>query len=161
VAGMVVASWCREEPTVPVGTALPLDSDRATARVFRSEVPARVDGYGSGAGAEIARSLGVESTVAAPIVVEGKLWGALAVAMRRGDQLPEDTEARLVAFTELVATAVSNAQAQGSLQRLADEQAALRRVATLVARGIGPEGVFGAVAVEVGVLFGADVAAIV
>src|SRR5262249_17518650 len=60
-----------------------------------------------------------------------------------------------------VATAISNAQARQDLQRLADEQAAGRRVATLVARGIGPEGVFRAVAGEVGVLFGADVSAIV
>src|SRR5262249_20406070 len=146
VAGRVAASWSREEPKVPVGTVMPLDSDSATARVFHSGAAARIDGYRSGAGAEIAKSLGVQSTVAAPILVEGKLLGALAVAMRGGDQLPEDTEARLVAFTELVATAVSNAQARGDVQRLAEEQAALRGVATLVADGVGPERVFTAVA---------------
>src|SRR5262249_39575981 len=97
----------------------------------------------------------------APIVVEGRLWGALMAAARGEEPLPEDAESRIAAFTELVATAVSNAEAREELQRLADEQAALRRVATLVARGIGPEGVFGAVAVEVGAIFGSDVAAIV
>src|SRR5262249_51845841 len=59
-------------------------------------------------------------------------------------------ETRLAAFTELVATAVSNAQASGDLQRLLEEQAALRRVATLVATGARPEDVFAAVAEEVG-----------
>jgi signal transduction histidine kinase len=50
---------------------------------------------------------------------------------------------------------------RGELQRLVDEQSALRRVATLVAEGIGPEGVFPAVAAEIDALFGADVSAIV
>jgi signal transduction histidine kinase len=42
---------------------------------------------------------------------------------------------------------------------LADEQAALRRVATLVARGVPPAEVFAAVAEEVGRLLGTDLAA--
>src|SRR5262245_14009261 len=41
---------------------------------------------------------------------------------------------------------------------LADEQAALRRLATLVARGAPPDEVLDAVAVEVGRLIGADLA---
>jgi signal transduction histidine kinase len=45
------------------------------------------------------------------------------------------------------------------LGRLADEQAALRRVATLVARGVPPAEVFAAVAEEVGRLLGTDLAA--
>jgi hypothetical protein len=48
---------------------------------------------------------------------------------------PPGTEARLASFTELVATAIANAEAGRELRRLADEQAALRQVATLVARG--------------------------
>jgi GAF domain-containing protein len=161
VAGTVVASWNRDGPTVPVGTRLPLDEDGATGRVFRSAAPTRVDEYEQSTAAEIVRALGLRSSVAAPVLVEGKLWGLLAAATRRDHPLPEDAEARIAAFTELVATAVSNAQARADVQRLADEQTALRRVATLVARRVEPEGVFGAVATEVGVLFGADVAAIV
>jgi hypothetical protein len=42
--------------------------------------------------------------------------------------------------------------------RVADEQAALRRVATLVARGASPEAIFGAVAAEICRVLGADVA---
>ena len=60
-----------------------------------------------------------------------------------------------------MATAISNADARAEVERLAEEQAALRRVATLVARGITPEEVFQAVAAEVGVLFGSDTGAIV
>ena len=62
-------------------------------------------------------------------------------------------------FSELIATALANAEAREELRRVADEQAALRRVATRVARGEPPSAVFGAVAVEAGrVVLVADVA---
>ena len=72
--------------------------------------------------------------------------------------LPADTEARLAGFAELAATAIANAQAREELRGFAEEQAALRRVATLVARRAPPEDVFAAVAAEAGELLGADVA---
>ena len=78
------------------------------------------------------------------------------IAGSREESLPADTEARLAGFTELVATAIAEAQARVELRGFAEEQAALRRVATLVARGAPPEGVFGAVAEEVGRLLGTD-----
>src|SRR5882724_8468907 len=56
---------------------------------------------------------------------------------------------------------LDNAQLYAEFRRIADEQAALRRVATLVARGVPPDLVFAAVAEEVGALFGVDAAAIV
>jgi GAF domain-containing protein len=158
IAGVVVASWGRDGSTVPVGTALPLDNDSAVARIFQSAAAARIDDYEDGAGAEIARTLGVRSSVGAPIFVGGKLWGALAAAMRGGDPLPVDAEARIAAFTELVATAVSNAQAHSDLQRLVDEQAALRRVATLVAREPSPEEVFVALTDEARRILGSEAA---
>jgi GAF domain-containing protein len=162
-AATVVASWSQAGATLPIGTELPLDGDSAVARIFRTGAAARIDGYADAEGetAEVARGLRLRTAVGAPILVEGKLWGALMAATRGEEPLPGDAEPRIAAFTELVATAVSNAQALEELHRLADEQGALRRVATLVARGVGPEGVFRAVAVEVGALFGADVAAIV
>jgi GAF domain-containing protein len=158
VAARVVASWSREEPSLPVGTLLPLDSDSAVVRIYHSAKAARMDDYTGGANAEIAQSLGVRAAVGAPIFVGGELWGALAVAVRGDDPLPEGAEARLAAFTELVATAVSNAQANTDVQRLLDEQAALRRVAVLVAQQPSPEEIFVAVAEAVASLLGADMA---
>ena len=96
-----------------------------------------------------------------PVFVGGKLWGAITTGMSREEPLPPETESRLGEFTALMATAISNADARAEVERLAEEQAALRRVATLVARGITPEEVFRAVAAEVGVLFGSDTGAIV
>ena len=51
----------------------------------------------------------MRSAVASPITVEGRLWGAIAVLSPRREPLPENTEARLADFTELVATAIANA----------------------------------------------------
>jgi signal transduction histidine kinase len=57
---------------------------------------------------------------------------------------------RVSAFIDLVATAIANAEARTEIARLAEEQAALRRVATLVARGAQPSEVFATVAEELG-----------
>jgi signal transduction histidine kinase len=66
------------------------------------------------------------------------------------EPLPPDTEARLGQFTELMATAIANAESRAARAVLTEEQAALRRVATLVAQGASPQDLFEAVAEEVG-----------
>jgi GAF domain-containing protein len=156
----VVASWAQHGPRLPIGTQLPVEGDSAVARIFRSSAPARIDSYADAEGevAEVARGLRLRSSVGAPILVDGKLWGALIAASRGDEALPADAEARIAAFTELLATAVSNAQAHSDLQGLADEQAALRRVATLVAEDASPIGLFRAATQEVGMLLDADYA---
>ena len=80
----------------------------------------------------------------------------MTVASTASEPLPPGTEARLAGFTELAGTAIANAQARVELRSFAEEQAALRRVATLVARGAPPEEVFAAVTAEAGRLLGAD-----
>jgi signal transduction histidine kinase len=65
--------------------------------------------------AEIVRAVGLESGVGAPIVVDGRLWGAAIVGMSQGDPLPPDTESRLGDFADLVATAIANAEARAQL----------------------------------------------
>jgi GAF domain-containing protein len=92
--------------------------------------------------------------------VEGRLWGVLAVASKREKPLPRDTEKRLAEFAELFATAIANSEVHEQVEQLADEQAALRRVATVVAAGAPPAEVFEAVSTEVAALIGADGAAV-
>ena len=130
--------------------------------VFETHRPARID-YERAAGhaAAAARKMGWRSSVAAPITVQGHLWGALAVVSASASPLPIDTERRLVKFTELVATAIANAESREQLARLADEQAALRRVATLVAQGKPHGDVFEAISAEVARLVPADAATLV
>lgn len=136
---------------VPVGTRWELDDPSVMAEVARTGSPARIDDYRSvpGAHARGLRERGIMSSVGAPIVVNGASWGAIVAFSSDSSALAEDAEERLARFTELVGTAVSNAQASDDLRRLAEEQAALRRVAVLVAEGTAPEAVFAAVAQEV------------
>jgi signal transduction histidine kinase len=147
----------------PTGSRWPLDSPGVIATVRQTCRPARVDDYARMTGeiAAVVRGAGMRSAVASPIVVARRLWGAMVVLCERNEPLPADTEARLSDFIELVATAIANAESLEALAGLADEQAALRRVATLVASGGGPEPVFRAVADEVQALFASSVAGVV
>ena len=103
-----------------------------------------------------ALAAGIRTAVGVPISVEGRLWGVMNASSTAEEPLSADTEVRLAGFTELVATAIANAQARVELRGFAEEQVALRRVATLVARGVSPEEVFAAVTAEVGRVLGVD-----
>ena len=142
----------------PLGSRFTLEGENVVASVHRTGQAARMDDWGSATGsvAAMAHVLGVRSSVATPIVVEGRLWGTMLAATSQSKALPADTESRIGAFTELVVTAISNAESREALTQLADEQAALRRVATLVAQGASAATVFDAVAAEMERLLGAD-----
>ena len=133
-----------------------------SGRVFATRRPARVERYedAPGSALDAAREMGWQSSVGVPITVGGRLWGVLAVISRSEHPLPGDTERRLAEFTELVGTAIANAESGVELRMRSDEQAALRRVATLVARGGPPAEILDAVAAEVGRLLGADWSAV-
>jgi signal transduction histidine kinase len=140
-----------------VGTSWQVDERSASGRVWHTGRAARVD-YAEVPGeiaATLLSSAGLRSAVGAPILVGGRIWGAMLALSTDAAGLPADTEERLAAFTELVATAIANIQAREELRGLVDEQGALRRVATLVARGARPEEVFDAVGRETGLLVGA------
>jgi GAF domain-containing protein len=152
-AETAVGVWSRTGALpVRVGHRTSLGGRNVTSLVFRTGRPARIDDYADTTGsiADVAREVGIQTSVGVPVSVEGRLWGVMISASGREASLPADTEARLAGFTELVATAVANAQARTELRGFADEQAALRQVATLVARAAPPEDVFAAVAAEMG-----------
>jgi PAS domain S-box-containing protein len=151
-----VGFWGRENP-FPVGTSWRLDEHGAAGIVYRSGRAARVE-YANVPGeiaAKLAREAGIRSAVAVPINVNGQPWGTMMALSTATAPQPATTEAQLADFTELVATAIANAHARHELQQLADEQAALREVATLVAQGAEPRAVFGAVCEATGRLIGA------
>ena len=145
------------EHAFATGTNWTLDGPSLAAEVRRTGRPARVDDYADVAGSigEAARATGVHAGVGAPVVVGGEVWGVVSAGGPARVPLPPGAEDRLAQFTELVATAISNTQAREDLQRLADEQAALRRLATLVAEDAEPRAIFDAVAEETGRLLGA------
>jgi PAS domain S-box-containing protein len=156
----LVGAWGEGALPVPVGGRYLLDGPSSFASVWQTGKPARI-GDSTDVPGEIAaarRQAGLNSSVASPILVEGRLWGAISVAS--SEPLPEDTDARLPDFTELVATAIANSEARDNLRRLAGEQAALGRVATLVAKGATGDVLFAAVAREVAGLFGVGMVSI-
>ncbi|MDX6238637.1 MAG: hypothetical protein QOG10_3452, partial [Kribbellaceae bacterium] len=149
----VVAAWSSTGVAFPVGTRWSLGGRNLHTLVFQTGRAARIDDYANASGppAEALRDFGLRAGVGVPISVEGRLWGAMGVGSTQ-EPLPAGTEERLAGFTELVATAIANAQARMELRGFADEQAALRRVATLVARAAAPEEVFAAVTEDAGLL---------
>jgi signal transduction histidine kinase len=157
-----VAAWDAAGRMMPLGPRGRLDPATVTGRVMESGASARVNRY-----IDLHDELGgpgphrfLHSAVSAPIVVEGRLWGALTAGNRASTPAPEDAETRIAAFTELVAVAISNADARRDLRRVGDEQAALRRVATLVAQGVQRSELFGAVSAELADVFRTEFAAV-
>ena len=158
--GTVVGHWSRSEmPGRVMGTQLKVAGKGVVVSVLRTGRPARNDVFAGppGSVAEWLRKAGVRVGNGSPIVVDGRLWGVVVTASTRPDGLRPEAARRMPAFTELVATAIANAQARVELRAMAEEQAALRRVATLVAQGVPSGAVFDAVTEEVGRLLPADV----
>jgi signal transduction histidine kinase len=112
-----VAVWSRLPAELAVGTRFDLDGLSIARGVQQTGGPVRVDSFGqdTGAIAREARAVGIRASVGCPIVVAGRLWGVIAASRKREDPFPPDTEAQIAGFTELVATAVANAQAHAEL----------------------------------------------
>ena len=155
-ARTVVAAWTRTCAPYPMDRAK-LGGQNLHTKVFETGMAARIDDHdrASGPVADAVRGFGVRAAVGVPVSVEGRLWGVMIVGSR-DEPLPEGTEARLARFTELVGTAIANAQARVELREFAEEQAALRRVATLVARAAPPAEVLNAVSEEAARLLHAE-----
>ncbi len=115
----VTALGSRGERSLPVGTRVDLSADSVAARVQQSGRPARVDDHQglSGQSVEIAKAPGEgpRSTIGAPILAEGRVWGVILATAGASDTFAEDAESRLTGFAELAATAVSNAIARADL----------------------------------------------
>lgn len=113
-----VAGWSRHEEQLAVGTRFVLEGASIAALVLKTRGPVRVDGFAEASGpiAEEARELGIRSSVGCPIVVGGQLWGVIAASSRSNVPFPAETESQMGEFTELVATAIANAEHQAELR---------------------------------------------
>jgi GAF domain-containing protein len=159
---VLAASGIGPMATLSAGDRFRVDGRSIVATVLREGRACRIDNYPTAISGEIGergRQYGIRSAAGCPIVVRGRTWGVLSVAAYAEAPLPPESERRVAQFTELVATAIANADARAEIERLAQEQAALRRVATLVAEQASSEEVFGAVVEQVGRLVDADGAA--
>ncbi|MGH3300996.1 MAG: CHASE3 domain-containing protein [Streptosporangiaceae bacterium] len=116
----VVGSW--ETPGIEglaleLGSRWPAEDDSVAGQVQRTGGPTRVISYESAVGAASgwAREHGIRSSVGSPIVVEGRLWGAVIAFSGTSAPDPDDTEERLRAFTELAAMAIANTESRAQL----------------------------------------------
>ena len=134
------------------GTRFALGGENVATSVLRTGRPARLDSHENATGAigEQMRLSGVGSIVGVPIIVAGQVWGMAAAAAQAPEVVPPDAEAWIGDFADLLATAIVNAATRDQLYTLAEQQAALRRIATLVAQGASPDEVFSVVAKEIG-----------
>jgi PAS domain S-box-containing protein len=154
----ILGGWSVPGIALPVGSRVDVTGEGVAVRVLDTGRPARTELFQGPPGSIPAffNSVGARSGVGAPITVEGQLWGVLVVVAVERDRLPAGSEIGAPRFTDLLATAISNAEARHELRRVADEQAALRRVATLVAAGAQSTAVFTSVAEEAGRLLDVD-----
>ncbi|HUO37313.1 MAG TPA: CHASE3 domain-containing protein, partial [Mycobacterium sp.] len=105
----VAAAWRGLGDPLPVGCRILTDGVVA-APVRETGAPARLVEHSP---PELPG--GSYSAVGAPITVGGTLWGAMTALCPQDGPLPDGTEARMAEFTDLVATAIANAQARADL----------------------------------------------
>jgi CHASE3 domain sensor protein len=113
-----IAGWARDQRVkLAVGGRFELEGASIAAQVRETGRPARVDSFVGATGPipREAQRLGIRASVGCPISVDGRLWGAIAASTTRDEPFPADTEARIADFTQLVATAISNAEARADL----------------------------------------------
>ncbi|MCW2672620.1 MAG: hypothetical protein JWP14_1209 [Frankiales bacterium] len=113
----VVAVRSRPSIRIPVGTRLKVEGENVAAMVSRTRESARIDSEAEATGplAELFRQFGARSSAGSPIVTGGRLWGVMVAAFMRAEPPPMDTESRITEFTQLVATAISNAETRTEL----------------------------------------------
>jgi PAS domain S-box-containing protein len=113
----VVGAWGDRPHAFQAGTTWPVEDRTAAALLPEIGRPARIEDFGAIGGAipDAICAAGIRSGTGAAIVVDGEFWGTMGVGVAEGEPLPERIEVRLAEFTELVATAISNAQARWDL----------------------------------------------
>src|SRR4051812_35854999 len=122
--GIVVGSWSDTgvPRPFPAGTLVPLDGRTVIAAVYETGHAVRIDDYTEAHGgvADDMKGWGVRSAIAAPITIEGRLWGVISMGFTGPEPPPARAEVRLAAFTELIAIAVANAQTRVELRDYAE-----------------------------------------
>jgi signal transduction histidine kinase len=112
-----VGTWSRDGDTSRLPTQARVGGNNVTALVWETGRPARLNPGDAASGplSTYQRALNVRSTVGAPIIVGGRVWGVVVAASTSDEPMPPDTEARLESFTELVSTAIANSESEAAL----------------------------------------------
>ncbi|HWF80500.1 MAG TPA: CHASE3 domain-containing protein, partial [Streptosporangiaceae bacterium] len=116
----VVGSWDRKGDrrlALPLGWRTAAEEGSVARRIRRTGEPARLSSY-DGVGGSLPAwtgEHGIRSSVGSPIVVDGQAWGMIIAFSSTAAPHPEDTEGRLLGFTELVAMAIANTESRAQL----------------------------------------------
>jgi signal transduction histidine kinase len=112
-----LAAWSASQNFPEIGEEVPVGAHNIMTMVQRTGRPARIDDTAqiTAGPAYLPQSLAVRSAVGNPIVVDGRVWGAVVATTTRSEPMPEQVARRISGFTELVATAISNAHARTEL----------------------------------------------
>jgi signal transduction histidine kinase len=115
---VVAASWSDgTAPPVPVGHRGALDGRGIVGQMLRTARPVRIEDFDEvgGAVAALMRRLGIRSGAGGPIILGGRVWGAVSAVWPAGVSIPEGAEHRVAAFAELVSYAIENAETRDEL----------------------------------------------
>jgi signal transduction histidine kinase len=113
----VVAHRGWEAWQLPAGARFSYEDESVTAAVRRTGRPSRMEHFDAADGpiAKFVRDLGVRSSVGAPIIIEGRLWGIAVVYWTREESPPAESEERIAQFAKLLETAIANADSREQL----------------------------------------------
>jgi signal transduction histidine kinase len=115
---VVAASWSDgTAPPVPVGHRGALDGRGIVGQMLRTARPVRMEDFDEvgGAVAALMRRLGIRSGAGGPIILGGRVWGAVSAVWPNGVSMPAGAEDRVAAFAELVSYAIANAETRDEL----------------------------------------------
>jgi signal transduction histidine kinase len=157
----VIGEWSEPEGSMTLADRVySFGGDTITARVVGAAAPARVesaDDLHTDFARERWEELGIQASIGAPIIVDGRVWGVITASRTtKTDPFPPGAEHKLGDFAALVAQAIANSEARREVAALVEEQSALRRVATLVAAGRPQDEVLEAVTREAARIFTAQ-----
>src|SRR5260370_21223209 len=112
-----MAIWGNMAGDLKIGDRILTGGHNVATMVLQTGRSARIDDAAAitGEPASVAEKLGFRSVVGIPIVVDGRVWGLVAVTTTRAERMAVGTEHRIADFTELAATAIANAQAHEDL----------------------------------------------
>jgi signal transduction histidine kinase len=113
----IVGGWGEPGIQIPVGTRLKVAGHGVAVSVAQTGGAARTERFDGppGSAARFFAEAGATAGIGSPIAVEGRLWGVAIAASRDADTFPAGAEHRIADFTELIATAIANAEAQAQL----------------------------------------------
>jgi signal transduction histidine kinase len=116
--GVVVASWSDgTAPPVPVGHYGPLDGRGILGQMLHTARPVRIEDFDETGGgvAALMRDLGIRAGAGGPIILGGRVWGALSAVWPDRGLMPPGAEDRVAAFAELVSYSIENAETRDEL----------------------------------------------